>query len=66
MTCLTSFKAREALRQMAKTNREFWAELSMGGADDVQLPDAAETHCLSTTWSLKIKTLMIVIYHWKH
>jgi len=43
MTCLTSFKAREALRQMAKTNPEFWAELSGGGADDVQLPDAAET-----------------------
>jgi hypothetical protein len=43
MTCLTSFKAREALRQMAKTNPEFWAELSVGGADNVQLPDATET-----------------------
>ena len=43
MSCLTSFKAREALRQMTKTNPKFWAELSMGGADDVQLPNATET-----------------------
>ncbi|KDR65392.1 hypothetical protein GALMADRAFT_260250, partial [Galerina marginata CBS 339.88] len=35
MACLTSFKAREALRQMAKTNPEFWAELSVDHADDM-------------------------------
>ena len=46
MTCLTSFKTREALRNMAKTDPDFWAELTKDPSnsdDEFQLPDIAET-----------------------
>ena len=44
-TCLTSFKAREALRNIRTTDPKFWEELTRGQSDgeDSELPDINET-----------------------
>ena len=40
-TCLTSFKAREALRNMRTTDPKFWEELTRGESNE-KLPDISE------------------------